>query len=467
MSAASPPLASLEVIESRAQALFEQNYVDHCIRTDRLFAVLLLLQWVVGIIAAVALSPLAWEGDVSGPHRHVFSAVLIGGVIAGLPIALAVLNPGREITRQAIAIGQMLASALLIHLSGGRIETHFHVFGSLAFLAFYRDWKVMVTATAVVAIDHFSRGVFWPYSVFGVLTPSPWRAFEHAGWVIFEDIFLLRSILVSTREMREVSERQAQLQATNDAIVQAVVHVHDAAAAVMASGHALNTTASELSGDASRQSASVTQTSVSVERIAEAINQSAQNAQRTDSIAQECSDKAQQGGQAVQDTIAAMQAIADRIKSVEDIAQNTDLLALNAEVQAARVGEQGRGFAVVALEIRKLAEVARATAQEIGELSNDSVGVAERAGKLLDQIVPSVQRTAELVQWIAESAAEQDRSLNEMKLAMGQLEESSRRNAATSDQLSTTASDMNSQVATLQQSMATLSGADTSQDAAP
>ena len=32
-------------------------------------------------------------------------------------------------------------SALLIHLSGGRIETHFHIFGSLAFLAFYRDCR--------------------------------------------------------------------------------------------------------------------------------------------------------------------------------------------------------------------------------------------------------------------------------------------------------------------------------------
>ena len=44
-------------------------------------------------------------------------------------------------TRHVIAISQMLTSALLIHLSGGRIETHFHVFGSLAFLAFYLDME--------------------------------------------------------------------------------------------------------------------------------------------------------------------------------------------------------------------------------------------------------------------------------------------------------------------------------------
>jgi hypothetical protein len=50
-----------------------------------------------------------------------------------------------------MALAQVLWSALLIHLTGGRIETHFHVFVSLAFLAFDLDWTVPVTATVVVA----------------------------------------------------------------------------------------------------------------------------------------------------------------------------------------------------------------------------------------------------------------------------------------------------------------------------
>ena len=62
----------------------------------------------------------------------------------------------------------MLMSALLIHLTGGRIETHFHVFGSLAILAFYRDWRVLISASAVVTVDHLLRGFFWPQSVYGV-----------------------------------------------------------------------------------------------------------------------------------------------------------------------------------------------------------------------------------------------------------------------------------------------------------
>ena len=47
----------------------------------------------------------------------------------------------------------MLMSGLLIDLTGGRIETHFHIFGALAFLSFYRDWRVLVTASAVVAAE--------------------------------------------------------------------------------------------------------------------------------------------------------------------------------------------------------------------------------------------------------------------------------------------------------------------------
>ena len=48
----------------------------------------------------------------------------------------------------------MLMGALLIHLTGGRIEAHFHIFGSLAFLAIYRDWRVLITASLVVVLDH-------------------------------------------------------------------------------------------------------------------------------------------------------------------------------------------------------------------------------------------------------------------------------------------------------------------------
>lgn len=204
----------------------EEHFQKHCLkvwqRTDRMFAGLLLLQWLAGIAVALWITPLTWIGASSAVHLHVWAAVLLGGLIAAFPMALIFLRPGRVSTRHVVAASQMMASALLIHLSGGRIETHFHVFGSLAFLAFYRDWKVIVTASVVVAVDHFLRGVYWPQSIFNSFTPDYFRWLEHTGWVLFEDVFLFIMCHQSIREIRGIARNQAELELTNERIELAV-----------------------------------------------------------------------------------------------------------------------------------------------------------------------------------------------------------------------------------------------------
>jgi len=180
-----------------------------------MFAGLMLFQWVAGIAVALLVSPRRWEGAISQTHIHVWAAILLGGVFTAFPVALAAMRPGWVVTRHVIAIGQMLTSALLIHLTGGRIESHFHVFGSLAFLAFYRDWPVLISASTIVAADHLLRGVYWPQSVYGIAAMEPWRWVEHAWWVVFEDCFLVLSILQSRREMTGIAERQTRLEASN------------------------------------------------------------------------------------------------------------------------------------------------------------------------------------------------------------------------------------------------------------
>ncbi|QDU58756.1 response regulator [Aeoliella mucimassa] len=182
------------------------------IRTDRMFAVLMLLQWVGGIAMALIVSPHTWIGAKSELHPHVAMAVFGGFVLASMPIALAIFHPGRTTTRMVIACSQVMFSSLLIHLSGGRIETHFHIFGSLAFLAAYRDVRVLAPATLIVAVDHLIRGVWWPESVFGIATASEWRWLEHAAWVVFEDIFLLIVILQSQREMVDLAQHTDRLE---------------------------------------------------------------------------------------------------------------------------------------------------------------------------------------------------------------------------------------------------------------
>ncbi len=203
---------------NRAASLFQEAEQKIYVRTDRLFARLMVFQWLAGVVAAVWISPQTWIGGTSYVHWHVWAAIFLGGAITALPVFLVWKHPGQVLTRHTIAVGQMIFSGLLIHLTGGRIETHFHIFGSLAFLAFYRDWRVLITATVVTALDHFFRGTFWPQSVFGVLAASPWRWVEHAGWVIFEDIFLIISIRQSLDEMCGLAQRQASLEGVNASI---------------------------------------------------------------------------------------------------------------------------------------------------------------------------------------------------------------------------------------------------------
>ena len=169
-----------------AEALFLEHQQAIYRRTDRMFGHLMWIQWLAGIAFALVVAPRTWAGAESEIHAHVYAAVLLGGAISLPPALLAWGWPGHRTTRYVIATAQMLMSALLIHLTGGRIETHFHVFGSLAFLAFYRDWRVLVPASVIVALDHLLRGLFWPQSVYGVLVASQWRWVEHAAWVIFD-----------------------------------------------------------------------------------------------------------------------------------------------------------------------------------------------------------------------------------------------------------------------------------------
>jgi PAS domain S-box-containing protein len=208
-------LKSDSTILESTQRIFEEQRQQIFRRTDRMFAVLMVLQWLGGIAAACILTPRTWTGSQSEIHPHVHLAVFLGGILAGLPVFLAWRYPGRLLTRHVIGITQMLFSSLLIHISGGRIETHFHVFGSLAFLAFYRDWPVLIPATVLVALDHYVRGVYWPETVYGIATSSPWRWMEHAAWVVFEDIFLIVACHQGVIELWNTARRTAELEWMN------------------------------------------------------------------------------------------------------------------------------------------------------------------------------------------------------------------------------------------------------------
>jgi len=202
-------------VATRSTFLFREHSKSLYASTDRLFGYLMVCQYVGAIIWAYIASPLTWSGSQSALHPHVITALVLGGLIATPVLILTRWRAGETVTRYTVSVCQMLMSALLIHVSGGRIETHFHVFGSLAFLAFYRDWKLLIPPTLVVLVDHIARGFYFPASVYGVASGAEWRFIEHAAWVVFEDTILVAACLRGVRELKLIAERQAQLEFTN------------------------------------------------------------------------------------------------------------------------------------------------------------------------------------------------------------------------------------------------------------
>ena len=210
---------SSESRQSAARQRFEQELQKTHVSIDRAFSVLLILQWLFCVGCAFLVSPRTWFGAESAVHVHLWLAIGLGGLISSLPIALSILAPGAYLTRFVVASAQALMSGLIIHLMSGRIEAHFHVFGVLAFLSFYRDRSLYLPMVGIIAIDHLLRGLFIPESIYGIESPTLVRSIEHAMWVLYETFFLLfgitqgrRGLMANCRLRCEIEEERDQLE---------------------------------------------------------------------------------------------------------------------------------------------------------------------------------------------------------------------------------------------------------------
>ena len=200
----------------------------------------------------------------------------------------------------------------------------------------------------------------------------------------------------------------------------------------------------DLSERTEQQASSLEETAASMEQLAATVRSNADNAQQVNGYATEARTAASRGGEVAASAVEAMrrieqssQKIADIIGVIDEIAFQTNLLALNAAVEAARAGDAGRGFAVVAQEVRQLAQRSAQASKEIKSLILDSggqvregVGLVRSAGSALTEIVSGIGRVADLVSEIARATAEQASGLDEVNIAIAQMDEMTQKNAA-------------------------------------
>ncbi|MBN8221408.1 MAG: PAS domain-containing methyl-accepting chemotaxis protein [Spirochaetes bacterium] len=291
-------------------------------------------------------------------------------------------------------------------------------------------WKVVKFATDITqkkqAVNDISRSLDELQK--GVLTTRVRGEFDN-------EFNIVRDNLNSALERLENSMQS---------ILTAVHNVQSAA-------EQINASAQSMSQGSTEAAANVEESSASLEEMAATITQNTENTMRTSDIAVDAAQKAQDGGAAVRETVEVMRDISKKIELVEEIAYQTNLLALNAAIEAARAGEHGRGFAVVASEVRELAERSRSAAQEIGSLAAKSVQVSEKAGALLEIIVPTIQKTSDLVQEVNAASQQQKIGVDQMQQSMRQVDSVTQTNAASAEELASTAEELNAQATSLQE----------------
>ena len=165
-------------------------------------------RWMLGLLwfHVPALFAVGLLTDNAVSHSAFESAV-----VAVLAIGGTLRINGRRARAAIVSVGLITSSAVLVHLSGGYIEAHFHFFVMIGLLSLYEDWLPFLLAAAYVVLHHGLVGLLAPEAVFNhpAALESPWR------WAVIHGVFVTGAGVASVLAWRLNEATRTQLRDVN------------------------------------------------------------------------------------------------------------------------------------------------------------------------------------------------------------------------------------------------------------
>ncbi|SDU61901.1 methyl-accepting chemotaxis protein [Desulfobacula phenolica] len=228
---------------------------------------------------------------------------------------------------------------------------------------------------------------------------------------------------------------------------------------VSAASSQISSASQSLAEGSTEQAASIEETSASLEQISSMVKQNSENSGLTNNIMQEVSKEVKQASvsmgqltQSIDEISKASEETSKIVKTIDEIAFQTNLLALNAAVEAARAGDAGAGFAVVADEVRNLAmraaDAAKNTTDLIEDITNKiniGSGMVVSNNESFSRVAKSSIKASELVNEITAASKEQSEGIEQLNIAVTEVDKVIQQNAATAEESASTSEELNAQ----------------------